>query len=188
MQGKSRTRESHAYGKWDIIGPMILIAIFGFCFFGGDNFFFAMMAVFFTAIMSFVIIDHRSSKAPVQQMEQEKPREEGSVEKELVEKPTKQEGSSSSVSQDQYSQGLERAYVGKTILLGFDDISVAEACLEFLKKQGVELPEPYDRLYAALNDPFWGKKTAERILDFMNKIAPKGSKFREINKNAWGFA
>jgi hypothetical protein len=187
MQGKAKTKEGYVYSKWDIICPTILIAIFGFCSYGGDNLFFVTMVVFFTIVMSYAMINRRSSMIS-QQIEQVKPRKEGSAEKKSAEQHLEKKESPDQIPQTQSYQRLGRDYVNRTILIGFDNISVAEACLEFSKKHGIKLHEPYDRLYAALNDPFWDKKTAERIFDFMNRIAPEGSELREINKNAWGFA
>lgn len=175
MQRKSSNVEKYV-NMWDVIGPTILVVFFGFCTWKDSSFFSIVMVAVSTAIMIYVVIAH--SSAFYNQVKQE------SIKRKILDKKSKK----NPASETQPYQKLGSEFIDKTILLGFDDISVAEACLDFLKKRGIQLYEPYDRLYAALNNPFWAKKTAERIFDFMNKIAPEGSEFREINTNAWGFA
>ncbi len=172
MQRKVSRIERHDT-MWDIIGPTVLVAFFGFCTWRNGNLFSITMVVVFTIIMTYVVLIHLLA---LHKQARQNSKKDHALKKESKRKNPHQ------------NQRLGRDFIRKTILIGFDGISVAQACLEFLKKQGINTPEPYDRLYAALEDPFWGKETAERIFDFMNRIAPEGSEFREIDENAWGFA
>jgi hypothetical protein len=184
---QEKTRENYGYNKWDFFGPCIPATVFGFCAWGDGDKFCITMALMFAAMAICMVITNLLKTALVLRVNQEPL---SSKERKDDQKPIKQteKKPENQVQSNQSLQRLGRDYVNRTILIGFDNISVAEACLEFFKKHGIKLHEPYDRLYAALSDPFWDKKTAERIFDFMNRIAPEGSEFRELNKNAWGFA
>lgn len=82
---------------------------------------------------------------------------------------------------------LGQEFKGPAVLAFDDDKDLADASLEFLQKQGIQLDESYDYLYAALKDPHYADAATKEIINFMNEIAPRGCKFQKIHPYVWGF-
>lgn len=179
-EGKYHKRD---FNGQDTALTLFATIFFGFCYFGDKSPLFLFMMVAFATMFAWAFflypLQNILSASPAQQFKE--PVE--TIKSAEISEP----GKESETTEPSSLPTLDRDCIGKTILIGFNDIDIAEASLEFLRKKGVKLHEPYEQLYAALEDPHWGKKTAERIIDFMNTIAPEGSELQEINKHAWGF-